>query len=128
MHTTKNTTMLTVNNIFSNVTTTAHTSAHTSKFYCVAQVQQQNNVNSKLYTAQQLAFANNVLALASSAFIRSKCYLNLRKNYISIKVANVQKACLVSNAVAQFAQYCKQNNIAVKQTNSNALVFNISFN
>lgn len=126
MHNTQNTTMYNVNSIFSNVTQTQHTSAHTTKYYSVQQAKAQNIVNTSLYTAQQLAFANNVLAQASSAFLRSKCYLNLRKRYISVKVSNVTKVCLVSNAVAQFAQYCKQNNIAVKQT-QNALVFNIKF-
>jgi hypothetical protein len=118
--------MLNVNTVFSNVVTTQHTSAHTTKFYSVQHAKAQNIANAHLYSAQQLAFANAVLAQASSAFLRSTCYLNLRKRYISVKVSNVTKACLVSNAVAQFAQFCKQNNIAVKQT-QNALVFNISF-
>lgn len=118
--------MLNVNNIFSNVSNTQHTSAHTSKFYSVQHAKAQSAKYSKQYSAQQLAFANTVYNNASSAFLRSTCYLNLRKNYISVKVSNVTNACLVSNAVAQFAQFCKQNNIAVKQT-QNALIFNIYF-
>lgn len=90
------------------------------------QAKAQNAANASKYTAQQLAFANTVLNNASNAFLRSKCYLNLRNNCISIKVSNVTKACLVSNAVAQFAQFCKQHNIAVKQT-QNAVIFNITF-
>lgn len=127
MHYLKNTTMLNVNNIFSNVSNTKHTSAHTSKFFSVQHAAAQSAKYSKLYNAQQIAFANVVYNNACNAFIRSTCYLNLRKNYISVKVSNVTNACLVSNAVAQFAQFCKQHNIAVKQT-QNALVFNISFN
>ena len=116
--------MQNVNSIFNNVVNTQHTQAHTTKYYCVQQAAAQNKANASKYTAQQLAFANTVLNNASSAFLRSKCYLNLRNKFISVKVANVQKADLASNAVAQFAQFCTQHNIVVKQT-QNAIIFNI---
>lgn len=120
------TTAIALNTVFNNVVTTQHTSAHTSALYCILQAKAQNKANYNKYTAQQHAFANNFYNMCASAFIRSKCYINLRNNYISVKVSNVTKACLVSNAVAQLQQYVAQHNITVKQT-QNAVVFNIKF-
>lgn len=125
----QNTTATTVNAIFnnSNVVTTQHSNAATTKFYCVQQAHAQNKANANLYTAQQKAFAYSIYNMCTQAFIRSTCYVNLRNKFISVKVANVTKACYVSAQVnALLAQLATNSNIKVKQT-QNALIFNIYF-
>ena len=116
-----------INALFNNVTTTNNNTANTTKFYCVQQVQAQNKANANLYTAAQQAFAYSIYNMCTAAFIRSTCYVNLRNKFISVKVANVTKQCLISNSVQQLQAYvATQQNIKVKQT-KNALIFNIYF-
>lgn len=122
----QNITATALSTVFANVQQVNVKSTNTTAYFCVQQAQQQNNANAHKYTAQQRAFANNFYSMCASAFIRSKCYINLRNNYISVTARNVTTACLASNAVAQLAQYCTQHNITVKRT-QNAVVFNIKF-
>ena len=118
----------TVNALFNNVTTTNNNTAATTAYYCVQQAQAQNKANANKYTAAQLAFAYSIYNMCTAAFIRSTCYVNLRNKFISVKVANVTKQCLISASVAQLQAYvATQSNITVKQTASNALIFNIKF-
>ena len=117
----------TVNALFNNVTTTNNNTAATTKFYCVQQAQAQNKANANLYSAQQQQYARNLYNMCVNSFIRSTCYINLRNKFISVKVANVTKQCLISASVAQLQAYvATQQNIKVKQT-KNALIFNIYF-
>jgi len=118
-----------VNALFNNVnvTTTQHNSAVTTAYYCVLQAQAQNKANANLYTTAQKAFAYSIYNMCTKAFLRSTCYVNLRNTFISVKVANVTKQCLLSSQVNTLLQQVAQNNnIKVKQT-KNALIFNISF-
>ena len=118
----------TVNALFNNVTTTNNTAAATTKFYCVQQAQAQNKANASKYTAQQQQYARNLYNMCVNSFLRSTCYINLRNNFISIKVANVTQACYISASVQQLQAYvATQHNIKVKQTKNNALIFNIYF-
>ena len=120
--------MLNVNAVFNNAQQTNNSFCATSKQFCAIQAATQNVVNANKYTAQQLSFAYNILAQASNAFVRSKTYINLRNKYISVKVTNVTKACLASNAVNEFSKFiATQNNIVVKYTNTNSILFNIYF-
>ena len=117
----------TVNALFNNVATTNNTAAATTKFYCVQQAQAQNKANASKYTAAQQQYARNLYNMCVNSFLRSTCYINLRNNCISVKVANVTKQCLISASVAQLQAYvATQQNIKVKQT-KNALIFNIYF-
>ena len=119
----------TVNALFNNnnVVTTQHDDAATSAYYCVQQIYAQNKANANLYSAQQQQYARNLYNMCVNSFIRSTCYINLRNSFISVKVANVTKACYISNSVQQLIAYvATQQNIKVKQT-KNALIFNIYF-
>lgn len=123
----QNNTLTTVNALFNNVATTNNNTAATTKFYCVQQVQAQNKANANKYSAEQQQFARNLYNMCANSFLRSTCYINLRNSFISVKVANVTKQCLISNAVAELQQFvATQQNIKVKQT-KNALIFNIYF-
>ena len=118
----------TVNALFNNVATTNNNTAATSKLYCVLQAQAQNKANASKYTAQQQQYARNLYNMCVNSFLRSTCYINLRNNCISVKVANVTKQCLISASVnALLQQVAQHSNITVKQTASNALIFNIKF-
>ena len=117
----------TVNALFNNVVTTENNSARTSAQYCVLQAIAQNKANADKYSAEQQAFARNIYNMCANAFVRSTCYYNLRNTFISVKVANVTKQCLISASVTQLQAFIAQhNNITVKQT-KNALIFNIKF-
>lgn len=119
-----------INALFNNnnVVTTNNNTAATTKFYCVQQAQAQNKANAHLYTAAQQAFAYSIYNMCTKAFLRSTCYVNLRNNFISVKVANVTKQCYISASVnALLQQVAQHSNITVKQTKSNALIFNIKF-
>lgn len=126
----QNTTTATVINALfnnNNVVTTQHNSAATTAYYCVQQAQAQNKANANLYSAAQKAFAYSIYNMCTKAFLRSTCYVNLRNTFISVKVANVTKQCLISASVNALLQQVAQNsNIKVKQT-KNALIFNIYF-
>lgn len=126
----QNTTTATVINALfnnNNVVTTQHSEAATTKYFCVAQIHAQNKANNNKYTAQQKAFAQSIYNLCVNSFLRSTCYINLRNTCISVKVANVTKACYVSASVnALLQQIATHSNIKIKQT-QNALIFNIYF-
>ena len=119
-----------INALFNNnnVVTTNNNTAATTAYYCVQQAQAQNKANANLYTAAQLAFAYSIYNMCTKAFLRSTCYVNLRNKFISVKVANVTKQCYISASVnALLQQVAQHSNITVKQTASNALIFNIKF-
>ena len=77
--------------------------------YAKRAVKKYNDDHEHLFTADEKAVGAALLAQAQNAFIRSRCYLNYRKNSMVVKVESPKAADRVTEAVSAFelaiAQY-----------------------
>lgn len=104
-----------------NVQLTNNTHVKHAKFITAIQCAQQNAKNAALYTAQQLAVANNVTLAAQAYYFTKRVHKNIRKKFIAIKIANNTSICYA------LAKIAKQNNAKVVIT-QNATILRLFAN
>lgn len=68
------------------------------------------------YTKEQIVKAERIYERASSAFIRSRVFLNYRRDFISIKIDEPNRVDLVSPAVQRFEDDVEQQGAAKVKT------------
>ncbi len=62
------------------------------------------------FTADELAKADELLALARAAFIRSRCFLNTREKFMTLKIESVKSSDKLSAAYDVFERAIAQLN------------------
>jgi hypothetical protein len=81
-----------------------------SAIYALQDVKKRNAAGRGNFTVDELNKADELLALARAAFIRSRCFLNTREKFITLKIENVKSSDKLSTAYDVFEQAIAQLN------------------
>lgn len=81
-----------------------------SAVYALADIKKRCTAGRNNFTADELAKGEELLALARAAFIRSRCFLNTREKFITLKIENVKSSDKLSAAYDVFEKAIAQLN------------------
>ena len=87
---------------------------------CAADVKARNKANKPQYTKEQIQFAEALFAVTDETYLRSKVYLNFRKNFVAVKVDApklMDKATLKSVTLDSYCEAHGITRVITKQGN-----------
>ena len=84
--------------------------------------QERNREQQELWCTAKQQEAREIQSLAREAYMRSQVYLNYRKKYITIKIADPVAADKISSEARQFEQLIRQRGYRVEETYRKILI------